>query len=132
MHPPRWSVAAALALALGGAQAALSAPGPTTTEPAAAGVVLVQPSGPEVPANLLRISIRFATQVEGPLLPRITLLRADGREIPEPFLDQELWSPDGTVLTVLMHPGRVKTGLNAREQMGPILSVGDEVSLALD
>jgi hypothetical protein len=132
MHLPRWAVAAALALALGCVHAALSAAGPTTAEPAAAGVVLVQPSGSEVPANLLRISIRFATQVEGPLLPRITLLRADGREIPEPFLKQELWSPDGKVLTVLMHPGRVKTGLNAREQMGPILSVGDDVSLALD
>jgi len=51
------------------------------------------------PANLLRISIRFATQVEGPLLSRVTLLRAEGRKIQEPFLEQELWSPDGKVLT---------------------------------
>jgi hypothetical protein len=94
--------------------------------------VFVQPSGAQVPANLLRISIRFAKQVEGPLLPRITLLHANGSKIQEPFLEQELWSPDGKVLTVLMHPGRVKSGLNARAQMGPILSVGEDVSLALD
>jgi hypothetical protein len=86
----------------------------------------------QVPANLLRISIRFATQVAGPLLPRITLLRADGRKIEEPFLEQELWSPDGNVLTIMMHPGRVKSGLRAHAQMGPILSVGDDVSLAID
>ena len=66
------------------------------------------------------------------VLPRVTLHRADGRPIQEPFLQQELWSPDGTVLTVLMHPGRVKTGLNAREEMGPILVAGDDVVLAFD
>src|SRR5258708_9522523 len=122
MHRRRWAGAATLAVALGCSHA----------EPSTPRVVLVQPSGTQVPANLLRISIRLATRVEGPLLPRITLLRADGRKIQEPFLEQDLWSPDGNVLTVMMHPGRVKSGLMARAEMGPILSVGDDVSLALD
>jgi len=52
--------------------------------------------------------------------------------IAEPFLEQELWSPDGKMLTVLLHPGRVKTGLQAREALGPILEEGDDVVLALD
>jgi hypothetical protein len=59
-------------------------------------------------------------------------LRSDGSKIQEPFLEQELWSPDGRILTVLMHPGRVKSGLAARAQMGPILSMGEHVSVALD
>ena len=122
MHPRQWTRATALAVALGCSHA----------EPSTPRVVLVQPSGPQVPANLLRFSIRLATQVEGPLLPRVNLLRADGTQIREPFLEQELWSPDGKVLTVMMHPGRVKSGLTAREEMGPILSVGDDVSLTLD
>jgi hypothetical protein len=95
-------------------------------------VVLVQPSGPQIPANLLRISIQFASQVEGPVLPGISLLHADGRKIQEPFLEQELWSPEGNVLTILLHPGRVKSGLRARAEMGPILLAGEEVSLVLD
>ena len=122
MHLCRLVCATALSVALDGAYAGQPAPR----------VVLVQPSGPEVPANLLRISISFASQVEGSLLPRLTLLRADGREIPEPFLEQELWSPSGKILTVLMHPGRVKTGLIARDEKGPILKIGDQVALALD
>src|SRR5262249_12651203 len=122
MHLRRWAGAATLAVALGCSHA----------EPSTPRVVLVQPSGTQVPANLLRISIRFATQVEGSLLPRIALLRADGSKIEEPFLEQELWSPDGNVLTIMMHPGRVKSGLIARAEMGPILSVGDDVSLAID
>lgn len=126
MHLRRWVGATALAVALNSALGSSQAGQPTPR------VVLVQPSGPEVPANLLRISIRFAAQVEGPLLPRLSLLRADGTQVPEPFLEQELWSPSGKILTVLMHPGRVKTGLKAQDEKGPILSAGDDVALALD
>src|SRR5262249_49436074 len=122
MHLCRWVGATARAVALGSSQAEQPTPR----------VDLVQPSGPEVPANLLRLSIRFAAQVEGPVLPRLSLLRADGTQVEAPFLEQELWSPSGKILTVMMHPGRVKTGLKARDENGPILSVGDDVALALD
>lgn len=94
--------------------------------------IAVRPSGPEVPANLLRISIEFAAPVEGPVLERIVLKHTDGRAIEAPFLQQELWSPSSRVLTILMHPGRVKSGLNARERLGPILVAGDQVVLTLD
>src|SRR5262245_59228645 len=122
----RWVGAAALAVALH------SALGTSHAGQPAPRVVLVQPSGSEVPANLLRLSMRFAAQVKGPLLPRLSLLRADGTQVQAPFLEQELWSPSGEILTVMMHPGRVKTGLNARDEKGPILAAGDDVALALD
>src|SRR5262245_30788542 len=74
-------------------------------------VVAVSPSGRAVPENLLRISIRFDAAPEGQVLRRLSLATRDGRPLHEPFLDQELWSPDGRVLTVLLHPGRVQSGL---------------------
>src|SRR5215510_11358979 len=95
----RQASAIALAVALGTSHA----------EPPAARVVVVQPSGAQVPANLLRISISFAAQVEGPVLPRLSLLRANGSQVQEPFLEQELWSPSGKILPVMTHPGRVKS-----------------------
>jgi hypothetical protein len=122
MRPGRTIAATVLAAALAGTAAAQPAPR----------VVLVQPSAAEVPANLLRISIAFARPVGGPVLPRLALLRADGSALAQPFLQQELWSPDGKILTILLHPGRVKTGLNAREALGPILAAGEDVVLALD
>ncbi len=122
MHLGRLFSAAALALVLSGTGAAQPMPR----------VLMVQPSAPEVPANLLRISIEFAAPVEGAVLPRLALLRADGGPVEAPFLEQELWSPNGKILTILMHPGRVKTGLKAREEMGPILAAGDDVVLVLD
>jgi hypothetical protein len=120
----RWVAGVAVAIALGCGHAQARQP--------IARVVEVQPSGPEVPANLLRISLRFAASVEGSLLPRLSLVRTDGGPIEEPFLEQELWSPNGKVLTILLHPGRVKGGLVAHDAMGPILSAGHEVVLALD
>jgi hypothetical protein len=120
----RWVGGAVVAIALGGGHAQARQP--------IAQVVAAQPSGPEVPANLLRLSLRFAAPVEGSLISRLSLMRADGSPIDEPFLEQELWSPNGKVLTILMHPGRVKSGLVAHDAMGPILSAGDDVTLALD
>jgi hypothetical protein len=122
MRPGRLLCAAALALALHAAGAAPPVPR----------VATVQPSASEVPANLLRISIEFAAPVAVPVLPRLALAYADGRPVQEPFLQQELWSPSGKILTVLLHPGRVKSGLRAREAMGPVLEVGDDIVLTLD
>jgi len=119
--------AVALAIALGASHAA-----PPVPSSAAAQTVRVQPSAGPVPANLLRLSIEFATRIESPVLPRLALVRPDGKPLAQPFLEQELWSPSGRILTVLMHPGRVKTGLSAREVLGPILVDGDDVTLTLD
>ena len=118
-------------LLIGGMVFATALPAAQAAQPAPE-VVAVQPSGAEVPANLLRLSVVFAAPIDGEALPRIALSRADGRVLQEPFLQQELWSPDGKVLTLLFHPGRVKTGLIAREQQGPILSEGEDVVLSFD
>ncbi len=119
-------------LLIGGMVLAAALPVAAQAAQPAPEVVAVQPSGAEVPANLLRLSVVFAAPIEGEVLPRIALSRADGRLLQEPFLQQELWSPDGEVLTLLFHPGRVKTGLIAREQQGPILSEGEDVVLSFD
>lgn len=92
----------------------------------------VHPSGSTVPANLLRISLVFPHAPAGELLPRIALSHADGRPLDWPFLPQELWSPDGRILTLLLHPGRVKSDLVARRTLGPILDEGDDIVLSID
>ena len=94
--------------------------------------VAVQPSGPEVPANLLRISLVFAQPVGEDVLHRFELRRANGDVIDQPFLEQELWSPSSKILTVLLHPGRVKSGLIAHDTFGPVLHADGLVVLTLD
>lgn len=92
----------------------------------------VRPTGDAVPVNLLRFSIQFEQPPEGPVLPRLELTDADGRKIQGAFLEQELWSPDNRILTVLMHPGRVKSGLIANEELGRALVDGDKVTLTFN
>lgn len=96
------------------------------------GIVSVRPSGPTVPENLLRISLRFAVAPTAPVLRRLALIDPDDQPVADPFLDQELWSPDGKVLTVLLHPGRVKTGLIAHDALGAALVNGEVIRLTLD
>ncbi|WP_207004483.1 hypothetical protein [Trinickia mobilis] len=99
---------------------------------AAQAVLAVRPSGAAVPENLLRLSIVFAKRPERPVIPQLRLLRDDGSEVYEPFDTQELWSPDGHVLTVLFQPGRVKTGLVAHDTLGRALVAGEHVRLMLN
>ena len=43
------------------------------------------------------------------------------KPIDEPFREAELWSADGKRLTLWLHPGRQKTGVNLNLDLGPVL-----------
>ena len=101
-----------------------------------ASVLAMYPSGPEVPENLLRLYIQFSAPMSQGNCYRRLHLRDDttGTEVQQPFLElpQELWSPDGTRLTLLLEPGRVKRELVPRQDLGPILVSGRTYSLTVD
>jgi hypothetical protein len=94
--------------------------------------VEVHPAGPTVPENLLRIELRFA---QPPRLPfdigRVKLLDEHGFEIQHALLDVALPSADGKRITVLMDPGRVKSGVGPNLDAGRALKEGSTVTLHL-
>jgi hypothetical protein len=94
-------------------------------------IVNVAPSGATVPARLLRLSVTFATPQAGATVLPAALLRADGAVIPHALIDQQLWSPDRRTLTLLIDPGRVKSGLLARAEAGPVMQAGDAIALRI-
>lgn len=78
------------------------------------------------PANALKFYLQFSQPMEqGVFLDRITLLRGDGRPVPGAFRETELWSPDGRRLTLWLHPGRQKAGVNLNMDEGPVLVEGE-------
>lgn len=83
----------------------------------------ITPSGKTLPANVLRFYITFSRPMrEGrEVLERIKLFDDAGTEIRSPWRDLELWNADATRLSLFLHPGRIKQGVNLREQLGPIL-----------
>lgn len=104
-------------------------PGPPTT------IAGVYPSASFLPENTLRLYVQFsAPMTRGNVYRHFKLVRDDGKEVASPFLelDEELWSPDGTRLTLLFQPGRVKRGLKPREEDGPILEEGHAYTLEID
>jgi hypothetical protein len=95
----------------------------------------VYPSAPVLPQNLLRMHVFFS---EPPfvdtLMQAIRLLDDHGGVVARPFLDLQegLWDATGTRLTLLLHPGRIKSGLASRRSQGPAIEQGQRYRLALD
>jgi hypothetical protein len=95
----------------------------------------VYPSANRLPENTLRLYVHFSGPVtRGDVYTRFKLVRDDGKQVVRPFveLDEELWSSDGSRLTLLFDPGRVKQGLVPREELGPILEEGRRYTFAID
>jgi hypothetical protein len=120
--------------ALGGAVAAALLWAAAAGSGFAAGTsVVVYPSGSTVPENLLRIELRFSAPLRIPLtVAEVRLLDAGDRMIPDPFLDLPLPAADGRRVTILLHPGRVKSGLQANLALGRALHAGTAVTLVVD
>jgi hypothetical protein len=98
-------------------------------------VVEVLPSADRLPENLLRFFVYFSAPMSrGDIYRHVRLLGPDGRPVDLPFLElpQELWNRDGTRVTLLFDPGRIKTGLKPREDSGPALEAGKSYTLVVD
>jgi hypothetical protein len=99
-------------------------------------VVAIYPSAREIPENLLRCYVQFSAPMsQGNAYVHLHLRdETSGTDVVEPFLElpQELWSPDGKRLTLLLEPGRVKHDLVPRDQLGPILVAGRSYTFSID
>jgi hypothetical protein len=69
----------------------------------------------------------------GNIYEHIKLRESTGREIELPFLevDEELWDPAMTRLTLFIDPGRIKRGVRPLEDIGPALENGKSYSLEI-
>jgi hypothetical protein len=100
---------------------------------AAKATAIVYPSGPAVPENLLRIELRLSAPLRAPLsIEHVKLFDADGHAIDDAFLDLPLPSADGRSVALLLHPGRVKSGVGANVLFGRALTAGSAVTLVVD
>lgn len=93
----------------------------------------VTPSGTAVPENLLRLELHLARPLGHPLaMDHVRLVDRRGETIPGAFLDLPLPGADGRTVALLLHPGRVKSGVGANLALGRALHAGDDVTLVVD
>ena len=95
----------------------------------------VFPSTDRLPENLLKFYVHFSAPMSrGRIYQHIHLFKADGSEVELPFLelDEELWDPTLTRLTLFIDPGRIKRGVKPLEEIGPSLEQGGHYTLVID
>src|SRR5579859_1325208 len=110
-----------------------SLPKPAPKPPAV--VEKVYPTRNDLPENQLKFYVHFSRPMSrGEAYHRIHLQDAAGKTIERPFLelDEELWDPEGKRFTLFLHPGRIKLGLQPREELGPPLEEGKRYTLVID
>ncbi len=108
-------------------------PAPPPTSPTR--VTAIYPSASTLTENQLRFYIHFsAPMATGDAYSHVKLLKDSGQVVDRAFLEVsgELWDGSGQRLTVLCDPGRVKKGLQPREELGPVLEAGQTYRLVID
>ena len=106
---------------------------PTPVMQDAVKVLKVYPTTERVPANLLKFTIIFSGPMRQSktIFDSIELIGPDGKTVDDPWRRTELWNDNDTRLTLWFHPGRVKLGVNLREQLGPPLEPGKTYTLRI-
>jgi hypothetical protein len=97
-------------------------------------VEMIYPSAGVLPENLLKFYIHFsAAMSRGRIYEHIQLRGEAGKQIELPFLeiDEELWDPTMTRLTLFLDPGRIKRGVRPLEEVGPALEAGKSYILVI-
>lgn len=94
----------------------------------------VFPAAKTLPANSLKFYIHFSQSMrEGrAIFERIHLLDENGEKVHDPWRRTELWTEDARRFTLWIHPGRVKRGVNLREDFGPVLRPGKTYTLLIE
>jgi len=95
----------------------------------------VYPSTAELPENLLKLYMHFATPMaRGEIYRHVHLLEGQDREIQQPFLElgEELWDRELKRFTLLFDPGRVKRDLVPNREVGTPLEAGRSYTLVID
>jgi hypothetical protein len=98
-------------------------------------VVHVYPSSAAIPENNLRFYIHFSESMgRGEAYSHLHLLDGKEKPIPDCFLEigEELWDPRARRMTLLIEPGRIKKGVQPRDELGPVLEAGREYTLVID
>lgn len=107
---------------------------PRTAPPAVPIVTAVFPTARPLPANLLKFYVHFSEPMSrGFAYEHAHIVDGAQDPIEQPFLElgEELWNPDGTRLTLLLDPGRIKRGLVPHEQLGPVLEPQRDYTLVI-
>jgi hypothetical protein len=94
----------------------------------------VYPTSDVLPANQLKFYIYFSRSMRESrsIFDHMHILDDKGKPVDDPWRRTELWSDDGKRLTLWIHPGRIKKGVNLNVEIGPVLEPERSYTLVID
>ncbi len=100
--------------------------GPRTVE-------VIFPLNKTVPENILMFHVLFSQPMENDEMAfqKVWLLDHDGKVKERVWRERSYWTPDGKHLVLMIHPGRIKRGINYLEELGPVFEVGKKYTLVI-
>jgi len=107
---------------------------PADTTAPSTEVTRIFPTAPVLPENQLKFYVQFSAPMSrGATYGQVQVREDGGRVIDLPFLelDEELWDPSMTRLTLLIDPGRIKRGVKPLEDVGPVFEAGRRYVLSV-
>lgn len=97
-------------------------------------VTRILPASPSIAVNVLRFSVEFDRPMrEGFSKGHVQITDADGKPLTGVLLDpvHELWDRSHRRLTLILDPGRVKTGVGLNQQFGRAFEVGQKIRVVV-
>ena len=94
-------------------------------------VAAIYPLADSIPKNILFFHVRFtqSMQESEQAWMKISILDDKGTLIPNTWRQRSFWLDSGRLLVLMIHPGRVKSGIR---YIGPVFDVGKQYTLVVD
>ncbi|MBL7711569.1 MAG: hypothetical protein JNL13_03855 [Chitinophagaceae bacterium] len=134
-YTPMYPLAAGerfLVKAAGYADTLLSVPAdPLLVPEVPASVAAIYPLSDSIPKNILFFHVRFtqAMQQDQQAWKKIHIYNDSGQLIPNTWRQRSFWLDSGRLLVLMIHPGRVKSGIR---YIGPVFDIGRKYTLLAD
>ncbi len=97
-------------------------------------VVRIFPSSDMLPENQSKFHVHFSGSMSrGGIQEHVQLRESSGKVVELPFreLDEEMWDPEMTRLTLLIDPGRNERGVKPLDDIGPVFEEGKTYTLSI-
>ena len=92
------------------------------------------PSKAEIPANILTFYIQFSAPMkpDPKAYEMVDIVDINGHITPHAWRQKSYWINHNKTLVLMIHPGRVKRGIQATEHLAPVFTAGKQVQLVVN
>ncbi len=104
-----------------------------TTQQQVPSVNNIYPLVKTIPSNILMFHVSFSTSMNEDIMAFKDVLIVDENGVEKKMVWREKsnWANDGKHLVLMIHPGRIKRGIDYMEQLGPLFEEGKQYTLII-